>query len=67
MQSAQGAKRFNKVNDCISYVLKEKGLAHFFRAGLPARVLKIGIGQSVIFQVVDFWSRSGFQSAAGLR
>ncbi len=38
---------------CARAVARDKGMQHLFAAGLPARVLKISIGQAVIFQVVD--------------
>jgi solute carrier family 25 citrate transporter 1 len=38
---------------CARAVARDKGFQHLFMAGLPARMLKISIGQAVIFQVVD--------------
>jgi solute carrier family 25 citrate transporter 1 len=38
---------------CARAVARDKGFRHLLMAGLPARMLKISIGQAVIFQVVD--------------
>jgi len=54
MQAATRGDAFKSSFDCIKQVSRTKGWKHFFTAGLTARILKIGIGQAVIFQVVDF-------------
>ncbi|GBG26592.1 Mitochondrial carrier protein [Hondaea fermentalgiana] len=56
MQASSGKRNFSQTMSFLGSVVREKGLAHIFIAGLPARLVKIGAGQAVIFQVVQWIS-----------
>jgi len=52
MQARQGHGAFKGIGNCIGQVLKTKGIVHLLFAGMLPRIVKISIGQAVIFQTV---------------
>lgn len=56
LQASQGSRSFSQSVSFLQNTIKEKGMSHILFAGLPARIVKIGVGQAVIFQVVQWLS-----------
>mmetsp|Transcript_10652 Transcript_10652/g.34044 ORF Transcript_10652/g.34044 Transcript_10652/m.34044 type:complete len:123 (+) Transcript_10652:3-371(+) len=52
MQQAQGAARYPSMLACARHLVATKGPRHLLGAGLSARIVKISLGQAVIFQTV---------------